>query len=137
MSAQRILVVDDNPINLKLAADLLAFEGYQILSAADGETALALIRRTPPDLILMDLALPGMDGLSLTRLLKADPATSHIGIVALTAFAMKGDEQKAKEAGCDGYITKPIDTRQLPGVVAEILRRMERTVPAAHAPNHS
>ena len=127
MKPERILVVDDNPINLKLASDVLESAGYQMLSAADADAALAVIRQAPPDLILMDIALPGMDGLTLTRQLKADQATERIAIVALTAFAMKGDDQKAKEAGCDGYITKPIDTRKLPGQVAEILRRLGET----------
>jgi len=121
MKPARILVVDDNPINLKLVSDLLAFEGHEILHASDAEQAQVILRDTLPDLILMDIALPGMDGLTLTRLLKADGRTGHIRIVALTAFAMKGDEQKAMAAGCDGYITKPIDTRSLPGQVAGIL----------------
>jgi CheY-like chemotaxis protein len=121
MNAARILIVDDNPVNLKLAASVLEFAGYQILEAGDAVQALDVIRQTPPDLILLDIALPGMDGLTLTRQLKADPATRHIPIVALTAFAMKGDDQKAKAAGCDGYITKPIDTRKFAEQVAEIL----------------
>ncbi len=121
MSAERILVVDDNPTNLKLISDLLAFEGYEILQAIDAEQAQEIVRQTPPILILMDIALPGMDGLALTRLLKADEKTRSIIIIALTAFAMKGDDQKAFDAGCDGYITKPIDTRQLPGQVAAYL----------------
>jgi CheY-like chemotaxis protein len=119
----KILVVDDNPVNLKLVADLLEFEGYEIVRAMDAEQAQDIIRRSPPALILMDIALPGMDGLTLTRKLKADESTQHIIIVALTAFAMKGDDQKALAAGCDGYITKPIDTRKLPGQVAEYLQR--------------
>jgi CheY-like chemotaxis protein len=116
--------VDDNPVNLKLATSVLEFDGYKILEAGDAVQALAIIKETPPDLILMDIALPGMDGLTLTRQLKADPTTRHIGIVALTASAMKGDDQKAKDAGCDGYITKPIDTRKLSQQVAEILGRL-------------
>jgi CheY-like chemotaxis protein len=119
----RILVVDDNPTNLKLASDVLEFEGYHILKAADAEAAAEVVRRTPPELILMDIALPGMDGLTLTRKLKADPTTKDICVVALTAFAMKGDDQKALAAGADGYVTKPIDTRKLPGQVAEFLER--------------
>jgi CheY-like chemotaxis protein len=87
----------------------------------DAEEAQVVLTAILPDLILMDIALPGMDGLTLTRLLKADERTRHIRVVALTAFAMKGDEQKALDAGCDGYITKPIDTRALPGEVAGIL----------------
>ncbi len=121
MSPARILIVDDNPVNLKLASSVLEFAGWQVMEAADANQALDVIRQTPPDLILMDIALPGMDGLSLTRQLKADQSTRNIRIVALTAFAMKGDDQKAREAGCDGYITKPVDTRKLPVQVAEIL----------------
>jgi CheY-like chemotaxis protein len=121
MRAARILVVDDNPTNLKLVSDVLAFEGHEILSAVDAEEAQVVLADTLPDLILMDIALPGMDGLTLTRLLKADPRTQHVTIVALTAFAMIGDKQKALDAGCDGYITKPIDTRALPTEVNAIL----------------
>jgi len=123
MKPKCILVVDDNATNLKLVSDLLAFEGHEILNAMDAEAAQVVLTNALPDLILMDIALPGMDGLTLTRLLKADARTRHIRIVALTAFAMKGDEQKALDAGCDGYITKPIDTRALPRDVAVILAR--------------
>jgi CheY-like chemotaxis protein len=118
----KILVVDDNATNLKLASDVLESEGYQILKAADAEEALVVLKESLPDLILMDIALPGMDGLTLTRKLKAAEETKAVCIVALTAFAMKGDEQKARDAGCDGYITKPIDTRRLPQQVSEFLR---------------
>jgi CheY-like chemotaxis protein len=116
-----ILAVDDNPTNLKLVADVLEFEGCRVLTAADAEEAQQIIARTLPDLILMDIALPGMDGLTLTRLLKADRRTQRIRIVALTAFAMKGDDNKAVAAGCEGYITKPIDTRKFPAQVAAFL----------------
>src|SRR5258708_13613299 len=121
MKTVRILVVDDNLTNLKLVSGLLWFEGHEILNAMDADEAQVVLTDTLPDLILMDIALPGMDGLALTRHLKADARTRHIRIVALTAFAMKGDMQKALDAGCDGYITKPIDTRALPGEVAAIL----------------
>ncbi|MBI4379659.1 MAG: response regulator [candidate division NC10 bacterium] len=127
-----ILVVDDNPTNLKLVADVLEFEGHTVMEAVDAEDALERIRQSMPDLILMDIALPGMDGLTLTRRLKSDPATRRIHIVALTAFAMKGDDQKALVAGCDGYITKPIDTRRLPAQVAQIIQRMQEQ---SHTPN--
>ena len=120
MSA-KILVVDDNPTNLKLVSDVLAYEGHDILKAVDAEEAQVVLAGTLPDLILMDIALPGMDGLTLTRKLKADERTRHVRIVALTAFAMKGDDQKALGAGCDGYITKPIDTRKFPVQVAAFL----------------
>jgi CheY-like chemotaxis protein len=118
-----ILVVDDNPTNLKLATDVLEYAGYHVLKAADAEEAQVVLGHARPDLIFMDLALPGMDGLTLTRKLKAEPLTKHLRIIALTAFAMKGDEQKAREAGCDGYISKPINTRNFPAQVAEFLRR--------------
>jgi CheY-like chemotaxis protein len=118
---KRILVVDDNPRNLKLAFDVLEDAGYEVVEAADAEEAQITIDRNLPDLILMDIALPGMDGLTLTREIKAKERTKHIRIIALTAFAMKGDDQKALAAGCDGYITKPIDIHQLPVQVAEIL----------------
>ena len=120
MSA-RILIVDDNPINLKLAADLLEMEGFAIERAVDAEQAAELLNHSLPDLILMDIALPGIDGLTFTRRLKADDRYRQIPVVALTAFAMKGDEQKAFDAGCDGYITKPIDTRGFPRQVAVFL----------------
>lgn len=122
-----ILVVDDNPINLKLVADLLAFEGYRMLKAVDGEEAAHRVQEDPPDLILLDVDLPGIDGLTLTRRLKGDPRTADIIIVALTAFAMKGDRQRAIAAGCDAYVTKPIDTRELPAQVAELLQHREKT----------
>ena len=118
-----ILVVDDNPINLKLAADVLECDGYAILRARDAAAAQAVIAQTPPDLILMDIQMPGMDGLTLTWLIKANPAYASIRIVALTAFAMKGDDRKALAAGCDGYITKPIESRKLAAQIAEILQR--------------
>lgn len=117
-----ILVVDDNPTNLKLVSDVLEFDGYRILKAGDAEEAQEIIKSVLPDLILMDIALPGMDGLTLTRRLKADPRTHSVIIVALTAFAMKGDDLKAKEAGCDGYITKPINTRTLSAAVDAYLK---------------
>jgi CheY-like chemotaxis protein len=123
MTAKRILVVDDNPTNLRLAVDILEFAGYEVLRAANAEQAEDVVRGTPVDLILMDIQMPGMDGLTLTMKLKADARAKHIPIVAVTSFAMKGDEERARRAGCDGYIAKPIDTRALPTQVAEYLRR--------------
>lgn len=117
-----ILVVDDNALNRKLAGDLLEIEGYEVQYCEDAEQVLRhLSSLRLPDLILMDISLPGMDGLTLTRRLRAEPRFAAIPIVAVTAFAMKGDEQKALDAGCNGYITKPIDTRRLPGQVAQYL----------------
>jgi two-component system cell cycle response regulator len=118
MSASCILVVDDKPTNLKLVCDLLASEGYEILKAMDAEEALHILAFRLPDLLLLDIGLPGMDGLALARQLRAEERTRHLRIIALTAFAMNGDEAKALAAGCDGYITKPIDTRALAATVA-------------------
>ncbi|HYL06691.1 MAG TPA: response regulator [Thermoanaerobaculia bacterium] len=129
MAGEPILIVDDNPANLKLVRVMLRAEGYEVQAAVDAEQALALLASFHPRLILMDLQLPGMDGLTLTRRLKDDPATRDVAILALTAYAMKGDEEKAMLAGCDGYITKPIDTRTLPLVIARFLAARDR--PAA------
>jgi CheY-like chemotaxis protein len=126
-SAATVLVVDDNPINLKLVSDLLAFEGYRVLKADDGEKAAASVQEDPPDLILLDVDLPGIDGLTLTKRLKGDPLTADIIIVALTAFAMKADRQRAIAAGCDAYVTKPINTRELPAQIADLLQRRAKT----------
>jgi CheY-like chemotaxis protein len=123
MSKAQILVVDDTPANRKLVADLLGWEGYDVVQAIDAVTALAAIERSLPDLILMDIGLPDMDGLTLTRQLKGADRTKHIPIIALTAFAMKGDAERALAAGCDGYIAKPIDTRHLPGDVTQWLQK--------------
>jgi len=116
--AKRVLIVDDNPTNLKLVTYLVKSNGYDVDTAADAETALTVIAASRPDLILMDLQLPGIDGLELTRRLKADAKTADIKIIAVTAYAMKGDQEKALAAGCDGYVTKPIDTRALPALIA-------------------
>jgi CheY-like chemotaxis protein len=107
----RVLIVDDNAINLKLASDVLEAAGFAVDRAVDAEQAQAVLANVVPDMILMDIALPGMDGLTLTRKLKVDARLKRVPIIALTAFAMKGDDLKALEAGCNGYITKPIDTR--------------------------
>lgn len=122
----RILVVDDNLANLKLAGDLCECEGYEVDRAQSAEGALEAISRRIPDLILMDLALPGMDGLALTRHLRSRPETRHIPVVALTAFAMRRDEDRALEAGCDAYLAKPIDTRALPALLSGLLANRTR-----------
>src|SRR5271157_3765324 len=121
MAGEPILIVDDTPVNLKLTRILLVNEGYRALTAASAEEALELLRSYRPRLILADIQLPGMDGLEMTRRIKHDEATRGIAVVALTAFAMKGDEQKAMDAGCDGYITKPIDTRTLGETIRQLL----------------
>jgi CheY-like chemotaxis protein len=120
---QRILIVDDNPTNLKLALCVLELEGYLVDQAVDAEQAMIFLRDTVPDLIFMDISLPGMDGLTLTRKLKAEDRFKHVPIVALTAYAMKGDKENALNAGCDGYIAKPIDTRTFPAQAAVYLQR--------------
>jgi CheY-like chemotaxis protein len=125
MAGERILIVDDNAINLKLVAYLMKANGYTVMTALDAESAIEAIRANHPDVILMDIQLPGIDGLELTRRLKADPKTRDIVIVAVTAYAMKGDQAKALAAGCDDYITKPIDTRTLPETIAKHLAKRE------------
>jgi CheY-like chemotaxis protein len=126
MPGEPILIVDDNPTNMKLVRVLLASEGYDVRAAADAEEALNVLKEFQPRMILMDIQLPGIDGLELTRRLKLDPATRDITIVGLTAYAMKGDKERILDAGCDGYIQKPIDTRTLPQLVAEYLHLAER-----------
>lgn len=121
--AATVLVVDDNATNLKLVAYLVRANGYEVHTAGNADAALAEVAEHRPQLILMDLQLPGVDGLELTRRLKADPATRDIVIIAVTAYAMKGDQDRARAAGCDDYVTKPIDTRALPGVIAQHLAR--------------
>ncbi|HEV8577954.1 MAG TPA: response regulator [Thermoanaerobaculia bacterium] len=122
MAGETILIVDDNPANLKLARVVLTSQGYDVHTAADAEEALDALRSFTPRLILMDIQLPGMDGLELTRRLKADPDLRGMVIVGLTAYAMKGDEDRVLAAGCDGYIAKPIDTRRFPEQIAEYLK---------------
>lgn len=123
MPNELILVVDDNPTNLKLTKLLLVKESYQVVTAASAEEALKVLENAKPRLILMDLQLPGMNGLELTARLKADPAFQDVAIVAVTAYAMKGDEDKARAAGCDGYIPKPLDVQTFASQVAEYLKK--------------
>jgi CheY-like chemotaxis protein len=122
MAGEAILVVDDQPANLKLVEFLLSSRGYDVRVAGSAPEALSVLESFRPRLILMDLQLPGVDGLTLTRQLKADPRMSGVTIVALTAHAMRGDDEKARQAGCDGYLTKPIDTRAFPAKIAEFLK---------------
>ena len=122
----RILVVEDNRDNRELLVKVLKRKGYTVLEAESGEEALALAEAEAPDLILMDLNLCGMDGFEATRRLKADPRLRRVPVVAITAYAMVGDRERALEAGCDGYIPKPVDVRRLPEQVAEYLEG-ERT----------
>ena len=118
-----ILVVEDEPKNLKLLRDLLQVSGYRTIEAADGKQGVELAKAEKPDLILMDMEMPVMDGLEATRILKADPMANGIPIVALTSYVMKGDEERIRAAGCDGYIAKPIDTREFLKKIREYLTR--------------
>ena len=122
MAEKVVLVVEDNALNLKLVRALLQRGSFQVLEAGNAETGLALARSGRPDLILMDIQLPGMDGLTATRLLKKDPELKKIPVAALTSYAMEGDVEKAKEAGCNGYITKPIDTRNFLDTVRKFIQ---------------
>ena len=117
----RVLIIEDNRANMTLATFLLQSAGHGVLSATDAEAGLALARAEQPDLILMDIQLPGMDGLEATRLLKTDEATRSIPVIALTALAMKGDEERIRAAGCDGYIAKPIRYKEFLTAVADQL----------------
>ncbi len=121
MRAEKILVVEDIPINMELTTDLLEVAGYKVLQAETAETGIEMAKVEAPDLILMDIGLPGMDGLAATGILKQDQLTKDIPIIALTSHAMKEDKEKIMAAGCDGYITKPIDTREFPKTVAHFL----------------
>jgi two-component system cell cycle response regulator DivK len=119
--ATKILVVEDNALNLELATELLSAHGHTVVGARTAEEGLRLARTERPDLILLDVRLPGMDGLAAVRALKRDPETQAILTVAMTAQAMAGDEEAALAAGFDAYVTKPIDTRTFPGLVARLL----------------
>ena len=120
----RVLIVEDNPTNMTLAVFLLQSAGHAVLSATDAEAGLTLARAEQPDLILMDMQLPGMDGLEATALLKKDEATRGIPVVALTALAMKGDEERIRAAGCDGYIAKPMRYQEFLATITAQLARL-------------
>jgi two-component system cell cycle response regulator DivK len=117
----RILIVEDEPRNMKLMHDLLERFSYQIIEATDGEQGVALSKSSKPDLILMDIMMPKMDGLEATRLIKADVSTNYIPIIALTSYAMKGDRERTIEAGCDAYIPKPVDIGEVLKTVAHFI----------------
>ena len=119
----KVLIVEDNPTNMTLAVFLLQSVGHTVLSAMDAEAGLTLAREEQPDLILMDIQLPGMDGLEATGLLKRDAATRAIPVIALTALAMKGDEERIRAAGCDAYIAKPLRYRELYAAIERLLAR--------------
>ena len=119
----RVLIVEDNPANMSFATFVLQSAGYSVLSATDAEAGLILAREEQPDLVLMDIQLPGMDGLTATAQLKGDDATRAIPVIALTALAMKGDEERIRAAGCDGYIAKPIRYKEFLEVIEAQLAR--------------
>jgi two-component system, cell cycle response regulator DivK len=117
-----VLVIEDNPTNMKLATTLLETAGHTVMTATDAEAGLTLARERRPQLILMDIQLPGMDGLQATMQLKNDPRTREIPVIALTALAMKGDEERIRAAGCDGYIAKPMRYQDFLAMVAQQLQ---------------
>jgi len=134
MTEKKILIIEDNQLNLELATDLLEVNGFEVASAQTAEEGLRMARELLPNLVLMDFSLPGMDGLSATKNLKTDPATRHLTVVGLTAHAMKGDEELALNAGCDGYLTKPINTRTFVATVKKFiatatLRQTNKSIP--------
>ena len=121
MGNKSILVIEDNELNMKLVKGLLEIGKYRMLEATDAEFGIQLIREQRPDLVLMDIQLPGMDGLSATEIIKEDPLIKDIPIVALTSYAMQGDEEKALASGCTGYIAKPINTRKFLKTISRYL----------------
>ena len=137
MPEKTILIVEDNEMNLKLFTQLLKIGKYKHLEAVNGEEGLKIAKKHKPDLILMDIQLPGMDGLTATRAIKSDSETAHIPVIALTAHAMQGDKQKCFDAGCNGYITKPIDTRSFLSQVNDIMSKVTAKSEESQAPNSS
>lgn len=129
----RILIIEDNVANMKLASLLLHNAGHSVLRASDAESGLTLARSERPDLILMDLQLPGIDGLAATALLKGDRATAAIPVIALTALAMKEDQERARSAGCDAYIAKPLRYRELYAVMDKLLAQGAKRAGSAPA----
>ena len=121
MSRPRILVIEDNEMNLELAITLLETKGFTVISARTAEEGLRLAQQLLPDLILMDFSLPGMDGVTATKSLKANPATRNLAVIGLSANAMKGVEEAALNAGCTGYLTKPIDTRSFASTIESFI----------------
>jgi CheY-like chemotaxis protein len=129
----KVLIVEDNPMNMRLIEMVLKSDNYLLLKARDGEEALAIAAIDHPDLVLMDIRLPRLSGLEVAKRLRKNGKLSQIPIIALTAHAMKGDEEKAIEAGCNGYVSKPIDTRKLPKLVAKVLAAHQKQEAKAQA----
>jgi len=126
MMKEKILVVEDNPQNMRLIEMTLMGKDYALLKATDGKEALDIARREKPHLIIMDMHLPKMNGFDVTRKLRQSPAFIRTPIIGVTAYAMKGDREKVLECGCDAYLSKPINTRELPGMIAEILSKQQK-----------
>ncbi len=126
---EKILIVEDNPLNMRLIEMVLGVKNYALLKATSGEEAVDVALRKQPDIIIMDIQLPDVDGFEVIGRLKKNPAFGNIPIIAITAYAMKGDKEGIIEAGCDAYLSKPIDTRELPGKVTEMLLRRQKMVP--------
>ena len=126
---EKILIVEDNPQNMRLLEMTLRANNYALIKATDGEEALNMARRERPDLIMMDIQLPKMNGLEVTKKLRENPAFSRTPIIGITAYAMKGDKERIIESGCDAYLPKPINTRELPGVIAEVLSQRQKDNP--------
>jgi len=122
----KILIVEDNTNNRSLLLDILNFHGFEVSVAVDGLQGVTLAKQQMPDLILMDIQMPGMDGMTAGKILKGDPATSKLKIIALTSFAMQGDEEKFMAAGFDGYLSKPVDTRELPILITGWLKGKDK-----------
>ncbi len=126
---EKILIVEDNPQNMRLIEMTLRAKNYILLRATNGEDALDMAVRERPDLIIMDIQLPKMSGFEVIKKLRENPAFSHTPIICLTAYAMKGDKEKITESGCDAYLSKPINTRELPGVIVEALSQKQMDNP--------
>ena len=127
MLREKVMLVEDNPQNMKLLEMLLRSKSYVLLKACDGETALDMATREQPDLIVMDMQLPGMSGIEVTKQLRQMPVFHHTPIIALTAYAMRGDKERFLEAGCNAYLSKPISTRELPGIIDKMLQEHKPT----------
>jgi CheY-like chemotaxis protein len=127
MDAPRVLVVDDNLLNIELASCLLLADGFEVDSVADPRLALQRVASFRPEVVLMDIQMPGIDGLTLTRQIKADPAMCHIPVLAFTANAMRGDEERMRQAGCDGYLSKPIEVSRFAAQVRAHLRAVGKS----------
>ncbi|MCF6155183.1 MAG: response regulator [Candidatus Brocadia sp.] len=123
MSGKNVMVVEDNEKNRKLMRVVLKAKGYNVIEAITGEEALAILKNQKPDIILMDIQLPGIDGLTLVKQIKADAITKDIPIIAVTAYAMKGDEQKILDTGCNAYVSKPINTQELPLIIEKYIKK--------------